>query len=315
MRQSIYYFQIFSAMDKWGYGCRDDIEDIRVSFPDGTATNILKTMIDLMCKEMTNEGYQNVEDVKEWLQTRCSLERLYLYLGLLNIPTQRPVDVDIKWRGQELRDFAKKQIKRQIEHQYGPGMKIRDEAQARLPESRGHIYVKNEVVNFLKEIGIEAYPEVIFYENALRDFYEWQRQERRKNPDADGLFGYGSVGFGNYKQKYGQQIRVDVAGWISGSYGRFGYPLIAVEIMKSSNLREEIAGLRKIHGLSAVYTVVIDALGQLNGELNGIPVVGLNVFKKGIVKRIEKVRDAINENRNFNEIFEIGRMFNGGRLD
>ena len=297
-------------MDKDGYGCRDDIEDIYVSFPNGQTYQVLKTWIDLLCKQMAGEGYQNVADVEEWIMNGCTLEDLTHYLSLMQTTAERPVNVKIVWRGQELMDFAKKQIKRQ----YGQKAKIRNEAQAKLPESQGHVYIKNEVVNYLKEIGIEAYPEIVFYENALSDFYEWQKQERRRKPDADGVFGYGSVGFGNYKQKYGQQIKVDVAGWISDLYGKFDYPIIAVEVMKSSNLREEIIGLNKIHGLSVVYTIVVDALGQLNGQINGTPVVSLDVFKSGIIKRIEKVKGAIKEGRKSNEIFEIGRNFNIGKL-
>ena len=297
-------------MDRDGYGCRDDIEDIYISFPNGQTHCVLKTWIDLLCKQMAGEGYQNVADVEEWIMNGCTLEDLTHYLSLMQTPAERPVNVKIVWRGQELMDFAKKQIKRQ----YGQKAKIRNEAQAKLPESQGHVYIKNEVVNYLKEIGIEAYPEIVFYENALSDFYEWQKQERRRKPDADGVFGYGSVGFGNYKQKYGQQIKVDVAGWISDLYGKFDYPIIAVEVMKSSNLREEIIGLNKIHGLSVVYTIVVDALGQLNGQINGTPVVSLDVFKSGIIKRIEKVKGAIKEGRKSNEIFEIGRNFNIGKL-
>lgn len=121
--------------------------------------------------------------------------------------------------------------------------------QTKLPESKGHIQIKNQVVGYLKQIGVEAYPEVVFYENAGYDFYDWQRQQLRNKSDIDGSFGYGNVSFGHYTQDYGQQIRVDVAGWIDDFYGKFKYPVVAVEVMKSSKLQEEIIGLNKIHGL------------------------------------------------------------------
>ncbi len=92
-------------------------------------------------------------------------------------------------------DFAKRVVK----DKYGLNTRVKSKKNLKLPESQGHIQIKNEVVDYLRTIGIEAYPEVVFYENTLGDFYEWQRQEHRKNPDSDGIFGYGGVGFGNYK--------------------------------------------------------------------------------------------------------------------
>ena len=298
-------------MDKDGYGCRDDIVDIYVSFPNGQTYQVLKTWIDLLCKQMAGKGYQNVEDVEEWIVNGCSFEDLSNYLSLTKIPKERPVDVRVVWRGQELMDFAKRVVK----DKYGLNTRVKSKKNVKLPESQGHIRIKNEVVDYVRTIGIEAYSEVVFYENALGDFYEWQRQERRKNPDSDGIFGYGSVGFGNYKQNYGQQIRVDVAGWINDTYGKFEYPVLAVEVMKSSKLQEEIMGLNKIHGLSVVYAIVVDALGQMNGQINGIPVVPLDVFKIGIVKRIEMVKNTIKGGKKPNEVFDIGRKFNTGKLE
>jgi hypothetical protein len=297
-------------MDKDGYGCRDDIVDIYVSFPNGQTYQVLKTWIDLLCKQMAGKGYQNVKDVEEWIMNGCSFEDLRNYIGLMEIPKQRPVDVRIIWRGEELANFSKRVIK----GRYGLNTRVKSEKNVRLPESQGHIRIKNEVVDYLRKIGIEAYPEVVFYENALSDFYDWQRKELRSKSDADGIFGYGSVGFGNFKQKYGQQIRADVAGWISNPDGRFNYPIIAVEVMKSSSLREEILNLKKIHGLSAVYTVIVDVYGELYGTINNIPIVSMKDFEKGIPKRIELVRDAIIARKSEHEIFEIGRKFNAVKL-
>ena len=298
-------------MDKNGYGCTDDIVDIYVSFPNGGTHQILKIWIDLLCKQMAGKGYQNVKDVKEWIMNGCSFEDLRNYMSLMEIPKQRPVDVRIVWRGDELANFSKRVIK----GRYGLNTRAKSEKNVRPPESQGHIRVKEEVVKCLREIGIEAYPEVVFYENALSDFYEWQRKKLGSKSDADGIFGYGNVGFGHYKQYYGQQVRVDVAGWLDDSYGKFEYPVVAVEVMKSSKLQEEIMGLKKIHGLSVVYAVVVDALGLLNGQLNGIPVAPLDAFKNGIIWRIEMVKNSIKEGKRFSEILDIGRKFNIGKLE
>ncbi|MCL5989794.1 MAG: hypothetical protein M1166_05650 [Candidatus Thermoplasmatota archaeon] len=298
-------------MDKDGYGCRDDIADIYVSFPDGQTYPVYKTWIDLLCKQMAGEGYQNVEDVEEWIMNGCTLQDLSNYLGLIETPKERPLEVKVVWLGQEMMNFAKRVVK----DKYRLNTRVKSEKYRKLPESQGHIRVKNEVVDYLKTIGIEAYPEVVFYENALSDFYDWQRKELRSKLDADGIFGYGNVGFGHYKQDFGQQLRVDVAGWIDDSYGKFEYPIVAVEVMKSSKLQEEIMGLNKIHGSSVVYAIVVDALGLMNGQINGIPIVSLDAFKNGIVKRIEMVKNAIKEGKRLNEIFDIGRKFNTGKLD
>lgn len=67
--------------------------------------------------------------------------------------------------------------------------------------------------------------------------------------------------------------------------------------------------------MSVVYGIVVDALGLMNGQLNGIPVVSLNTFKNGIATRIEMVKNAINEGKKLSEIFDIGRKFNTGKLD
>lgn len=185
----------------------------------------------------------------------------------------------------------------------------------RAPESKGHALVKNDAVEFLRSLGLEAYPEVVFYDGKVSsDFYEWQRNERRKNSGADGIFGYGSVGFGNYKPEYGNQIKSDVGGWIDGSLN-FKYPIVSVEVMKSSNLREEVIKLNKIQDLYSVFTVIVDAFGELTGTVNNTPVVSLEGFKKGIPKRIELVKEAIVSGKSENEIFEIGRKLNVGKVE
>ena len=110
------------------------------------------------------------------------------------------------------------------------------EKQTQLPESQAHLRIKNEIVNYFKEIGVEAYSEFVFYVKALSDFYEWEKQEKRRNPY--------SIILGHYKPGYGQEIRVDVAGFVDDSRGKFAYPVVAVEVMQSSNLRDVINELK-----------------------------------------------------------------------
>ena len=86
-----------------------------------------------------------------------------------------------------------------------------------------------------------------------------------RNPD--------SIISGHYKPGYGQEIRVDVAGFVDDSLGKSQYPVVAVEVMQSSNLRDEINGLKKLHGVSVVYTAVVYVYGSLNGQINETPVV------------------------------------------
>jgi hypothetical protein len=272
---------------------------IKLYFSNGVEYEVPKYVKEIICShanKMTLEDYI-------WSKPQ-KLEGLLYKQTLDNL-----VKVEIRDKNDDmdraLQRFVDKGVNKYLDKRSNPSKE-----RTKLPESKGHAQIKNEVVNYLEKLGLEAYPEVIFYENALPDFYEWQKQERRSKPDADGVFGFGSVGFGDYKQRYGQQIRVDAAGWIDGSHGKFGYPLIAVEIMYSSSLREEVVGIKKIHGTGAVYAVIVDALGQLDGQVNGIPVVSLDAFKKGIIKRVELVRDAIKSGKNTNDIFEIGRKFN-----
>ncbi|WP_298277109.1 hypothetical protein [Ferroplasma sp.] len=291
---------------RWSQECPDRYE-ITLHFRNGMTYDVPKYVKKTIC---SGAEFNNKTLIDYIWSKPGELEGI-----LSNQSLEELVDVNIidknDYMEQTFERLVDHSVRKYMNHNLKPKSNVN---QLRKPESEGHISIKNDVVKFLRSIGVEAYPEIVFYENASSDFYEWQKQERRMKPDADGVFGYGSVGFGNYKQKYGQQIKVDVAGWIDDSVGKFAYPIIAVEVMKTSNLREEITGLNKIHGLSVVYTVVVDALGQLNGEINGIPVVSFDVFKSGVINRIEKVKGAIKDGKKSNEIFEMGKKFNTGKL-
>ena len=286
----------------WGKECPDRYE-IKLYFSSGVVEYELpKYVKQIIC----TYAETNKLTLKDYIWSKpLELEHLLYRQTLGNL-----IDVKIYDKNDYMEKTLQRFVNRGVNNYLDKESKGISKGQAKLPESEGHIVVKKNIVEYLKSLGLEAYPEIVFYENALDDYYKWQRDERRNKPDADGVFGYGSVGFGNFKQKYGQQIRVDVAGWIADSYGKFEYPVLAVEVMKSSNLREEVNNLKKIHGLSVVFTVIVDAYGKLSGQINGIPVVSLDTFEKGIIKGIETVRVAINEGRNINDIFEIGRELN-----
>ncbi len=291
--------------ENWSWECPDRY-DITLYFSDGELYNVPKYVKKTICifaerYKMTLTDY--IFSKPKWLKESH------------NINFDDLVDIKIKDKNDVMESTLQRFVDRSVNKYLNKKNRTYSNIQTKLPESQGHIQIKNEIVQYLKQIGIEAYPEVVFYENAQYDFYDWQRQKLRNKPGVDGIFGYGNVGFGNYKQYYGQQIRVDVGGWIDDSYGKFEYPVVAVEVMKSSKLQEEIIGLNKIHGSSVVYATVVDALGQMSGHINGIPVVSLNVFKDGIVKRIEMVKNAIKEGKKYNEILDIGRKFNTGKLD
>ncbi len=66
-------------------------------------------------------------------------------------------------------------------------------------------------------------------------------QKLRNRKNANYIFGFDNDGFVHYKRNHGQQVMVDVAGWIDESYDKFQYPEIEVEIMMSSNLRDQIS--------------------------------------------------------------------------
>ncbi len=232
------------------------------------------------------------------------------------LPDQRMeklVDVKIYDKNDYMEKMLQRIVGTSVNRYLNQNSRNPSKRQAKLPESKGHVTIKNEVVEYLRSLDVESYPEIVFYENAFADYYQWEIEERRSNSNADGIFGYGSVGYGNFKQRYGRQIRVDVAGWISNPDGQFNYPVIAVEVMKSSNVRKEILNLKRIYGSSVVYAVIIDVYGELYGTINNIPIVPLNIFKKGIRKRIELVKEAIMAGKDEQEIFAIGGKFNSGK--
>ncbi|MEM0134683.1 MAG: hypothetical protein QXU18_05565 [Thermoplasmatales archaeon] len=289
----------------WSKECPDRY-DITLYFSNGIEYPLPKYVKKIVCtyaelKKMKLSDYiwSNPEE----------LEKLLYNQTLDNL-----IDVKIKDKNDLMEETLQRFVDNSVNKYLHKQGNLRGSKQLKLPESMGHVKVKNEVVEYLISMGMEAYPEIVFYENAPNNYYTWQREERRGKIYADGVFGYGSVEFGKYKQEYGQQIRVDVGCWISDSDGKFDFPIIAVEIMKSSNLRDEITGLKKIHGLHVVYAVVVDAFGQLNGQINGIPVVSMEGFKNGIRKRIDLVKSAIREGKTTNEIFELGRRYNTGKL-
>ena len=290
--------------ENWSWECPDRY-DITLYFSDGELYNVPKYVKKTICtyaelNKMTLQDY--IWGKPKWLKESH------------NINFDSLVDVKIKDKNDLMESTLQRFVDRGV-NKLNKKIGTYPNTQTRLPESQGHIQIKNDIVQYLKRIGVEAYPEVVFYENAQYDFYDWQRQELRNKPDADGIFGYGNVGFGHYKRDYGQQIRVDVAGWIDDSYGKFEYPVVAVEVMKSSKLQEEIIGLKKIHSSSVVYAIVVDAFGRMNGQINGIPIVSLDDFRDCIVERVEMVKDAIKESKRLSEIFDIGRKFNTCKLD
>ncbi|MEM3526664.1 MAG: hypothetical protein QXV37_04540 [Candidatus Jordarchaeaceae archaeon] len=289
----------------WAKECPDRY-DITLYFSDGTRYSLEKYIKEIICFDA--EYYKKTLLDYIWSKPK-ELEKFLNGQALDNL-----VDIKIKDKRDLMEETLQRFVDRSVSKVLNTEISSNKEKQTKAPETEGHIKVKNEVVHYLNSIGIEAYPEVVFYENALSDYYKWQREERRKKSDADGIFGYGNVGFGNYKQEYGQQIRVDVGGWISDSGINFDYPVIAVEIMKSSNLRDEIIGLQKLHGLNTVYAIIIDVFGELTGQINNIPIVSLELFKEGISKRIDLIKSAIREGKTANEIFELGKKYNVGKL-
>lgn len=286
----------------WGKECPDRY-DIRLYFSNGSEYVAPKFVKEIICtyaelKKVTLEDYiwskpKELQDV--------------LYNGTLN----DIVDVRISDKNDYMESTLQRFVDRSVNKYFNKKTKYTPKTQTKLPESQGHIQIKNDVVSYLMDIGLEAYPEVVFYESAPSDFYSWQRHERRKRAGSDGIYGFGNVGFGNYRQEYGQQVRVDVAGWMDDSYGKFEFPIIAVEVMKSSSLREEVIGLNSlVSKRNVVYAIVVDAYGQMDGQVNGIPVVPFKDFKNGISKRIDLVKEALKEGKSYDEIFEIGRKFN-----
>lgn len=283
----------------WSKECPDRYE-ITLHFSNGVKFDVPKYVKEVIC----TYAELNKKTLMDYIWGKPKeLQRVFYNQTLDNL-----VDVRIN----DKNDYMDKTLQRFVDRSVGKYLDKKNKnvakGQAKLPESEGHIRVKNDIVEYLKSLGVETYSEVVFYENALSDYYKWQREERRNKPNPD-------VGFGNFKKGYGQQIKVDVAGWISGSDRQIDYLLVAVEVMKSSNLRDEVLNLNKIHGLFSIFTVVVDALGELVGTVNNTPVVSLEEFKKGIPKRIELVREAILTGKHESEIFEIGRRFNAGKVE
>jgi hypothetical protein len=292
--------------DSWGKECPDRYEII-LYFSNGIEYDVPKYVKQIIC----TYAELNKRTLRDYIWSKpIELQRL-----LYNQTLDDLVDISLKDRTDYMEKTLQRFVDRSVNKYLGKNNKTLAKSQMKLPESEGHIRVKNAVVEYLRSLEVEAYPEVVFYDGKVSsDFYEWQRNEKRLNPDADGIFGYGSVGFGNYKPEYGTQIKSDVGGWISDSFN-FKCPVVSVEVMKSSNLREEVINLNKIHGVYSVFTVIVDAFGEIAGAVNNTPVVSLEGFKKGIPKRIELVRKAINAGKSENEIFEIGRKFNVGKIE
>lgn len=288
--------------------CADRYE-ITLIASDGSRFLIPKYVMKNICT------YMNIAKMEPYDYIFAKPRELRDNLAYSNFELDKLVDVKVIDKRSELDRPLQRFVDRSVQKYMSKQNSGRPNLRKKPPESKGHALVKNEIVEFLRSLAMEAYPEVVFYDGKVYgDFYEWQRNERRKNPDADGVFGYGSVGFGNYKPEYGGQIKCDVAGWVGNSLN-FIYPIVSVEVMKSSNLREEVVNLNKIHGLYSVFTVIVDALGGLTGMVNNTPIVSLEGFKKGMPKRIRLAREAISAGKNEHEIFEIGRRFNVGSLE
>lgn len=283
---------------RWGKECPDRYEII-LHFSNGVEYNVPKYIKGIICSYA--ELYEITLNDYIWSKPK---ELLGLFSDQ---PLENLIEIEINDRTEHMEKTLERLVYRSVQKQSNKKIKNSGEVQTKLSESEGHFKLKNDIVDYLRTLDLEAYSEVVFYENAFGDYYKWQRGERKRNPNSD-------VGFGNFKQGYGQQIKVDVAAWINSSDRRFDYPIVAVEVMKSSNLREEIVNLNKIHSMSSVFTIVVDAYGKLSGALNNTPVIRFDEFKRGITKRIELAREAISEGKSENKVFEIGKKFNVGKI-
>lgn len=291
---------------RWAKECPDRYE-VTLYFSNDDSYTAPKYVKEIIC----TDAEKNKMTLKDYIWTKPKeLERLLYNRTLDNL-----VDVKVYDKNDYMEHTLQRFVDRSVKKYLDKKNTNYSSKQKKLPESQGHIQIKQELVEYLRRNGIEAYPEVVFYENAPAEFYAWQRQELRSKSNIDGIFGFGNVGFGHYKQNYGQQVRVDVAGWIDDPHGKFNHPVIAVEVMKSSNLREEIMGLRKILG-SVIYAVVVDAVGLMRGQVNGIPVIPHSVFQSGVIlKLIEMVRVDIMRNESPDRILDLGKKFNIDKLD
>lgn len=291
---------------EWSKECPDRYE-ITLYFSGGDIYEMPKYIKKIICTYVEAEN-KKLEDYI-WEKPK-ELQKFIDKKKLDNL-----VDVKINDKTDYMKKTLQRFVDRSVNRYLDKKKENTQEGQMKLPESNGHMGIKNAVVEYLRSIGIETYPEVVFYENASRDYYKWQREQRRNKSYADGIFGYGNVGFGKYEEKYGKQIRVDVAGWISGSNISFDYPIISVEVMKSSNLRDEITNLSTIFSRYSVFVAVVDAMGELSGVINNIPVTSLETFKKEAIKRLKLVREAIIAEKNENEIFNIGKKYNSNKME
>ncbi len=289
---------------RWSGECPDRYE-ITLKFSNGLVYPLQKYVKEILCSEVEHAR----TTIKDYIwQKSENARRLLEDMGRYNL--DELVDVVVEDRNQVMDRTIQRFVDRSVKKYMKKKNTINTNESKKPPESEGHISVKNQVVEFLRGIGIEAYPEVVFYTGKVyADYYEWQRTERRKETSLDGIFGYGNVGFSKYKPEFGNQIKADVAGWLDESF-KFKYPVIAVEVMKSSNLREEIVNLNEIHGVSCVFAVVVDALGKLHGAINNIPVVSLEEFKRGFVTRLNLVKESLTEGKSESEIFNIGKKNN-----
>lgn len=292
---------------RWASECRDRYE-ITLLASDGNRFLIPKYVMKTICT------YMEIAKMAPYDYIFSKPKELRDVLSYSNFDLDRLVDVRIVDTNEQMDRNMQRFVDKSVE-KYMKRNVPKNRGTQKPPESKGHALIKTEIVEFLNGINIESYPEVVFYNGrVLKDFYEWQRAERKSKGNVDGIFGYGNVGYGNYKQDYGRQIKVDVAGWVDEKY-KFQYPIVAVEVMKSSNLREEINNLQEIHGVSSVFTVVVDAFGELNGTINNTPVVSVDNFKKGIMKRLELVKEALKAGKSESEIFEIGQSLNVGKIE
>ena len=61
---------------------------------------------------------------------------------------------------QTLERLVDHSVRKYMNHNSKPKSNVN---QLREPESQGHIGIKNDIVKFLRSIGVEAYPEIVFY--------------------------------------------------------------------------------------------------------------------------------------------------------
>lgn len=290
--------------------CRDRFE-ITLRFSDANKYTLNKDEKEITCRfaELARIDL-NRNGIKDYLLSRPDFLRRFVEIGsTTGISCDKLVDVEITdkmdYYRKTLQRFAKRPLT-QTQFQWGDAVTVKKRTSP--SESDSHKMVKSQTTSFLEEIGIEAYTEVVFYPNAGEDFYKWQRRERRQHPDKE------TVAYRNSKEKFGRQIEVDVTGWLGEAY-KFQYPVVAIEVMKSSNLRDEVNNLMEIWGRGTVFSAVVDVYGELGGQINNIPIIPLEIFESGIPKRIQLIKEAIGAGKSQKEIFELGKKYNVGKLE